>query len=425
MGTRIMNLYRWLDEQKFFTRTTDVPIASHLIYDGYRGGKVYVPRNREYEFLSYYSKEFANKTPLYFVEVRPKTFKFMIDIDISSDHYWSLNEIVDLVAFIQCIIVQFFIDTLTITNIITICCTSPVKMKKDKTHTGIHLIWPNLFITADVALTIRRGLIQKLKEWMKDFDWNMAIDETIYTKNGFRMVGSDKMSKDKVPENRPLQLLFVMNSDKTLNEIYFNRLKKDFKSLILETSIRYVLDAYMIQGMSINFPQWLEEDDIVVKTKPNGVGSLVSSKEHHIIEQFIRYNFPKEYSRGVVREVTRYPDKNLLIKTNSKFCMNIGREHNSCGIYFHATPYGLTQRCLCTCQKLDGRKHGLCCDFKSETKIFNDHVKDILFPDLAENLFLKKKKENTFEPGAESLGGKLKTQQKTCNKLFNDIVMGK
>jgi hypothetical protein len=155
-------LDKWLTDKKYFTRTKDTPAPSHLLYNGYKGGKLYIPRSKEYEFLCQYAAEMTRGTKLYYVETRPKTFKFMIDVDISDDHYWSVEEIAKLSVIIQKTVYDFFE-----TNQVVICCTSPAKIKNDGTHTGIHLIWPNLFVTSDTALCIRRGIIQKLKEFDK------------------------------------------------------------------------------------------------------------------------------------------------------------------------------------------------------------------------------------------------------------------
>ncbi len=429
-----LKLDKWLESNGYFTRTKETPIPSHLLYNGYKGGKLYIPRSKEYEFLSQYAAEMTRGSKLYYVETRPKTFKFMIDVDISDDHYWSVEEITKLVTIIQKTVYAFFE-----TNQVVICCTSPIKTKNDGIHTGIHLIWPCLFVISDTALYMRRGIIQKLKEASKDglFKltklWEDIIDETIFTRNGYRMVGSDKMSilkgsKEKVAENRPLTLLFVMDShpDYQLNETYYNRLNKDPKALMIETSIRYVIDTYLNQGMNINkFPIWLEEDPLQRKAYNKGVGgTVVSGKDHIILENFIRKKLPKAYSRQIVKAVTRYPDKNLLIKTNSRFCMNIGREHNSCGIYFFASPNGLYQKCLCPCNKLNGRKNGLCMDYTSECFPFDEDTKKILFPDFKENLFLEKKKkkkeESKYVPATKA--NVAMQQKKTVDKLLADIM---
>lgn len=433
----------WLENNNYYNRTTITSSPSHLIYTGYKGGKLFIPRNKEYDFLCKYAKELEKGTKLYYVETRPRTFKFMIDIDISDDHYWNNEEISKLISHIQKTVYDFFEN-----NQYTICCISPLKMKNDDIHTGIHLIWPNLFVNSDTALCIRRGIIQKLNEDKEIFKlkktWEEIIDETIYTRNGYRMVGSDKMIKDtktsvKIPENRPIELLFVMDSEGNLSETYYNRIKKDTKSLILETSIRYVIDAYLEHGMNISkLPRWLKEDDFKrragVRTSE---GSVVSSKEHFILEKFMKKYLPTQYN-GTIKAITRYPKEDnyphaLLIKTNSRYCMNIGRNHNSCGIYFYATPEGMVQKCLCTCNKLENRKTGLCMDFTSGLYHFDEDTRTILFPELDVNLFeetakkkekvkkqQKMKKETKYVP--ETKANSIKHQKELCDKLLGDII---
>ncbi len=437
------NLDNWLKQNNYFKKNSENDSPTHLLYSG---GTFYIPREKEYEFLTHYAAELSKKTKLYYVETRPKIFKYMVDIDITDDHYWTTEEMINLISIIQKTVFEFF-DT----NQMTICCTSPVKNKNDGMHTGIHLIWPNLYINSETALCIRRGIIQKLKESDIKINksWEDIIDETIYTRNGYRMVGSDKMShvtnsngiKEKIAENRPLSLLFVMDSEGNLSEKYYDRLNGNTKSLILETSIRYVLDTYIEQGMNVNkFPTWLEEDPLEKsnlksnKGKGEGpVGTVISSKDHQIIENFIKRNLPEKYS-GSVKAVTRYPDKNLLIKTTSRYCMNIGRNHNSCGIYFFASPVGIYQKCLCSCQKMDGRKNGLCLNYTSSCYKFDAETSSILFPD--ENKFNfnddKKDKKNIKKNNKKIKSKELnyvpltksnieKQQQQLCDKLFNDI----
>jgi len=112
------DLYKWVEDQNYFKRSNEVPIPSHLLYDKYNGGKMYIPRNKEYEFLVRYAKEFEKGTDLYIVETRPKTFKFMVDVDMTDTHYWINQEIIELVKIIQTVVFDFFGN-----NQVTIICT--------------------------------------------------------------------------------------------------------------------------------------------------------------------------------------------------------------------------------------------------------------------------------------------------------------
>ena len=431
------DLKKWLHNQGFFQKTNETPVPSHLLYDG---GKIYVPRDREHEFLYQYALEMEKGSKLYYVETRPKTFKFMIDIDITDDHYWTNEEIIKITKFIQTVVYDFYEK-----NLHTICAVSPPKEKKDGTHTGVHLIWPKLVVISETARVIRRGIVQKLNEEYGSCPcgpggpktWEDVIDEVIYTRNGYRMVGSDKMTPppNKKSENRELIVKFVMNANGDLKEEYLERLLGDYKATVMETSIRYVLDVYRRKGSKgmepKSYPKWLEDDALEFaenngKKGKGSSGCITGPKEHLIIEQFIQRNLPNEY-RGDIKAVTRYKDGNLLIKTNSRHCMNLGRSHNSCGIYFYASPQGIFQKCLCPCDKLKGRKQGYCRDYTSECFPFTEDTKMLLFPEYAKNLFLnetndKKKKRNLFNPRSETKGFKEKEKKAQCDKMLEDIL---
>ena len=131
-------------------------------------------------------------------------------------------------------------------------------------------------------------------------------------------------------------------------------------------------------------------------------------------------NLPGPYTKGVVKGVSRYPDGNLLIKTGSKYCLNLGRNHNSCGIYFFGSPYGIFQKCLCPCNTLEGRKNGYCKDFTSEIFKWTDELKLVLFPNYDYSGKKKKKERNVFKPMNPKR--EFSDQKAFCDNLFNEIM---
>jgi hypothetical protein len=273
----------------------------------------------------------------------------------------------------------------------------------------------------DTAMCLRQGIVQRLNECTIKLEkpWEDIIDETIYTRNGFRMVGSDKMDKKKQSENRPIDLSFVMDSNGEINEDYYERLRNNTRALITETSIRLVLDAFLDIGMDIKVPIWLEEDPLVKRRSMRGnstQGIVVENKEHILIEKFIKEKLPKYYA-NTVRVMTRYPDQNILIKINSKYCMNIGRDHNSCGVYLFATPKGVYQKCLCPCNVLNGRKNGLCMNYTSECYEFNDETRKILFPE-----YVEKQSTTSVKKGPKKAANKVYEGKTLCDKLFEEIM---
>lgn len=63
---------------------------------------------------------------------------------------------------------------------------------------GFHVIFHNIWVDADKALAIRAYLITKIRSQFgkRDInivnDWEDIVDESIYIKNGLRMIGSVK-----------------------------------------------------------------------------------------------------------------------------------------------------------------------------------------------------------------------------------------
>jgi len=295
---------------------------------------------------------------------------------------------------------------------------SDKKKKNDKIHTGINLIWNDIFLCSENALIIRHGIINKLKETdiKLEKEWGDVIDELVYTRVGYRMVGSDKMI-DGVPENRPLKLLFIMNFNGELRDAYYERLSKDTKALVLETSIRNVIDTYKESGMRIKIPGWIPENLIKdIKVSDGSCKfSVASSREHNFIEKFIREKLPKVYSRVQITLIKRYSDNNMIICPKTRHCLNIGREHSSCGIFFFASPAGMYQKCLCPCNKLNGRKKGYCKDFTSECFPFDEETRKTLFPNSTVYNF----KEETVLCTPKN---NAKMNKIVCNKLLSDIL---
>lgn len=427
-------LYVWLKQNNYFTKKTENQSATHLLYDGYEGGKIYLPREKEYEFLKRYSMDINNGLKHYVIEQRPRVYKFMMDLDISDTTYWKPDKIEIFVKKIQLIVNDYFPEKYTL-----VCCTSPPKKKRGSIHTGIHLIWPGVYVNSEDALIIRAGVIQKMNEndeFINKTSWETVFDELIYTRVGYRLTLSDKMTKDdktgeRYPDKRMLTLLWTMNYDGSINDLYTSRLKNDNKSLVLDTSIRYTLDIYFdaVKGMEINIPRWMKGDNlsgIINKISGHNIkGVIVSSDEHYIIEEFIRTNLPIVYKTVKIKAVTRYPDDNILIKTDSRHCLNIGKKHNSCGIYFFASQMGIYQKCLCPCEKLDNRKHGYCRDFTSKCYPFDKETSKKLFPNFNESVFdnissskkAKSKKQEAYNPKKSK-----NKHEDTANKLFNEIM---
>ena len=108
-------------------------------------------------------------------------------------------------------------------------------------------------------------------------------------------------------------------------------------------------------------------------------GSDENKKYCEYVWYLIKKFFPEyiKYGSGIIKDIYRYPDPdkynkgNLLVTTNCKYCLNLGREHSSNHVYFHIgyrknVGVGICQKCLSPTENYINRKNGLCKDFSSK-----------------------------------------------------------
>ena len=70
--------------------------------------------------------------------------------------------------------------------------------------------------------------------------------------------------------------------------------------------------------------------------------------------------------------------KVYIFYSQSKYCSNIGKNHNSEHIYFKLNREGICQKCFCKCDTMDGRKYGFCKDYSSTIIPCTPHLRKIL-----------------------------------------------
>lgn len=349
---------------------------THLLLDG---GKLNIPSELEEDFIKAYSDAILDNQTLMVVEKRPEIFRFMMDVDIIDEHYWDNEKIKKLAIIIQKVVYDFYKIDFNV-----ICCVAPPKQRNEGIKTGVHFIWPRLFINSENALLVRDGIIFKLQnqtELNTINNWEDVIDKLVYTRCGYRMVYSDKLDpKTRKPENRPYQLEFVIDSNGNNRDVYYNRLEDNLELLVKETSIRKVLTTNI---EITKIPEWMPSNLINNKIKVNNNKTIsyidVNDEIAKCIIKSMKKTLPQEYENQTVKDIKKYPDGNYLIITDSKYCMNINREHNSCGIYFLATPMGIYQKCLCPCINLKDRITGYCKDYTSMCYSFTDLQNKLLF----------------------------------------------
>lgn len=352
-----------------------------------------------------------------------------------------------------------------------------------------HLIWPGILINNEIGTKIRIGCIQELIKRFgqrhSENIWEDVVDATIYQKNGLRMVGSAKMGVCKICKKKQPRPLFDRstgfsdnfgdcdicmglvkyyggriyavtdvvdtNSNTIMDEL--EKLQREIVYMVKQTSIRSKEKFYTeyktpdwFDLYHFNYEQEMKNKKIkrrfyndakheLTDEDKNGIAEHAIkgkiSMEHAIwksIVKLINDVMPEIYKNVEIMDIKQCSgDKSdyYLVRTNSSFCMNIAKHHNSNTIYFVVNEMGICQKCFCRCETTVGRRFGIMCkDYHSEIKPFNnsDTIK-LLFPDsfLAHIESWNRLQLTSCDINKDKIMQQLKNNIKCCQ----DYIMGK
>lgn len=381
-------LTRWVYQNGFFlTKDSKVPIT-HLCMDG---GKLNIPNRKMLEFFEMYSKSIHEGEKLYICECTTDIVKMYCDFDIVYDTEVSLERICDFGSLCSGIIKTYFMDTYDL-----VVCTSPSKEvqknKKKQIKTGVHLVWPELFVTKDCANSLAMQFIKELEHFDSSYKWSDIVDSSVYI-NGLRMIGSRKITnkkrklKDRLSSENSIELeekdyeLIKVDENRPYNPSIIIKANGSFERVeniisvkhLTMCSIRTFHNEQALEPI-VNIPQCN-----VKKSRSTKVDTDIEDPDaFKRIEAFIRYQTITQWD-SPLRQLKKH-NAFYIAKIDSMYCLNVQREHNSCGVYFQITEAGMYQRCFCRCDTTEGRMDGQCSQFKSAPFPLPQEVKKILFP---------------------------------------------
>ena len=287
------NINRWLSKTG----------VTHLLLDG---GTLSAKEG----FYEDYIADLNNGERLFVVEKKTNQFRFFVDLDYTTnddtqiDFVKVVSEISKIVQVGHCVLAK----------------ASPRKTPKG-TKYGLHVVWPESVVTKQLANGIRMKILDEFGP-----EWEKIIDASVYSGSGLRMIWSYKNEEGStpyVPWGR-------INEDGTFIE---------FKSVF--PSVEF-LELFSIRTTGTHQP--ITEN-------------IVNNGNSSELEQFIQKNLPGQQNARVLRISKCKNKKDFWIRTNSKYCDNVKREHKSNHVWFLLSPKGLiSQRCEDDeCKKYSGR----------------------------------------------------------------------
>ena len=431
-GQPIMTLNQFMNrmDQQIKSWEPKGKVATHVTMNN---GRFHIADKDESEFLRWYAQTVSEDKRVWFVEQLTPVFRYFVDLDFAQLVGIPERAMQATAKLVQAIVIKFYPSVLnneeievlspngsTVKNkandvLRSIVCTTNYKFinakdgKPEMVKTGVHMLWPNLYVTRDDALDIRESIVVALeKEFGKRLHplnpWQDVVDSSVYgsgnvgTKgSGLRMIGSRKTDtchvckgrkkiKDagdkrcdtcdgngRLDTGRPYFPLCVLNSfgerDRIAEELY----RTDIHALVVSTKVRTTFDSrpnHPAFSVPESVPRQLAHCGAkrgrasqALKDASAGImrpsdSSLKkatacelnnSTLEWDLISNFVRASMGMKYNDVMVSKITTNAKKSQYIVHVSgdgcRYCHNIKREHVSNRIYFVIDATGIAQRC--------------------------------------------------------------------------------
>lgn len=469
------------------------------------------PLDTEETFLKLYSLVYLEGHKMWFIEQRTPIFRLFMDLDFKQPEALSAFKI-EAVTLVVSRSVRLFWPDAPETAFRVVCCTTSHKtetcagctctcvkgvhkvpdatcdlchgtgctgksarsgkacdkcngINPVKKKTGVHLIWPELFVNTDMCLDMRETVIADLisvfGQRAAPFNsWRDVVDAAVYNKSGLRMLGSRKTDKctacngkrkadgedcgkcgrmGRVDVGRPYAPLFVTNGTGRRDLLKEKEYESNYYNLLLDCKIRSnSRDATAGYVLPEGSPTYATSEDKKGssaakghrKTPTRHTRVQVDSPETEVLQAWFRTCPQPAFRDLIVTSVlkTSKATNSYIVNVtghNCTFCQNVGRCHRSNRIFFVAGVDGIKQRCHDSADALDSdMKYGLCRDYASAPLPLTGKLVEILFPRTGN----EDGESVVSDPHSMFRGGKtselklqtlLKVGNRLCRDLFN------
>jgi hypothetical protein len=355
-------LYGQLRTRGWFCGPEQSP--THLLLDG---GKLRVPDDAAGEFLNAYATALVrdagtSRRPC-IVEVRTPAFRLFLDLDArSSDaEFWTPSALGRLGAAIDATVRECF----ALGDAVTTICGAPAKALSDGLHkVGLHVHLPDIVVTSSTALAFRARLLGRLADGWADSgladSWDKTVDAAVYTSSGLRMAWSGKGAS----ESRHYAPLGVYTAAGFVAAEAFVPTVSAYREWVRRLSIRSP------DGIETPLRPEMEATVAATTTERAAVsvrGVSMAAYDSDILKMLddaLPPVFMGQRFSGIVATSTSF-----LLRSTARYCYNLNppRGHHNNNVYFVLTREGISQRCYCRCETIEGRRGVTCRDFESDT----------------------------------------------------------
>lgn len=427
------SLHQWLKKMDVAINKWSVNKSATATHVTMNNGTFFIDWPNEANFLKWYAVAVSLNKQVWFVEQLTPILRLFVDLDFLQMAGLPERHMEATAHVVQKTVAKFYDLTETdgMVSVVrftgeeskvpskdalrSIVCTTSYKYinakdgKPEMVKTGVHILWPHLFVSRDDALDIRESILVALemafgKRVHPNNSWQDVVDASVYgsgnagTKgSGLRMLGSRKSDacgtckgSKKVKEGngkadcktcsgngrmdtgRPYFPLCVLNSTGQRDHLNEEFYRQDMHRLILDTKVRTRLEQrpqfptfkvpehaprHLATGQKRKRATAADKDaqagivkvqDLKLKSSTKNEISN-SSDEWDLLQTLIRGCGNGIYSSITLSKVTTDTKfSQFLVHVSGemcRYCHNIGREHNSNRIYFVIDASGIQQRC--------------------------------------------------------------------------------
>ena len=221
---------------------------------------------------------------LYVVEQKTDVFKFFVDLDYKGPEALPDDVILNLVEVMHSVVQKGR------------CLISRAEPRDVDTQvkTGVHIHWPDVFVTKSEALALRTRILLELPD---DPEWSQRIDASVYGGSGLRMLWSHKRDRGSVDSG-------PYTPWRDLDGNVFDPVPS-----------AEILKLFAVRTNEVSN----EAVNVEITCAP--------------LERFIR-KYLKGQELANVRRVMRKGSDTIIVQTDSKYCERIQGEHKSNHVWF-------------------------------------------------------------------------------------------
>ena len=365
---------------------------SHVLMDG---GVLSIPFDKLRDFYEVYIQSIKADEKVFVVEQKTETYNFFMDVDYKDDESLSLDQVKSICQII-CDKVETFHSTKCLISV------GEPKPKDGQIKTGIHLNWLGLVINQAGAIQLMHHVVSTLEKIYSAKDWTKIIDSSVYGSVGTKGSGFRLPWSHKKTQHSECKGVGCTNCDggKFIEGEYLPVFEY-CDGVIQSVDQIITMDKLLASTVRTTETTIIEIPELVILCQPirkkfhrEGDFTNAETKDEindsellALLEIFIRKSMSETINNVQVRKdddirvlnIFKYKDIHLL-KTTSRYCENIKRNHNSNHIKLIITDGYIYQKCFCRCNTEEGRQLGMCKDFTGRKFKLSSTICGILYP---------------------------------------------